>query len=312
MGTTAIVFPGQGSQSVGMLGDLEEFDAAVRATFEEAGAAVDLDLAKLVREGPEDVLNRTELTQPAVLAGNVALWRIYRAQGGEVPVALAGHSLGEYAALVAAGSLDFADAVRVVHRRGQLMQSAVAEGEGRMAAILGLDDAVVERICEEMSCPDAQVVAANYNSPGQVVIAGARAAVARAVEACSAAGARRALLLPVSVPSHTPLMHPATEPLREDLASIEIRTPEFPVLHNLDRRARETPESIRAALVDQLTHPVHWTGTIRTLVDKGVDRFIECGPGRVLCGLGKRIERSVSWQPLDDLGALRGLTAHAG
>lgn len=294
-----------------MLGGLEEFDELVRSTFEEASEALGRDLAGLVREGPEDELNRTEWTQPAVLAANIALWRIYRAQGGAMPSAMAGHSLGEYAALVAAGALDFADAVRIVHRRGQLMQEAVAEGAGSMAAILGLDDEDVRRVCNETSTADSLVVAANFNAPGQVVIAGHRDAVARAVDACSAAGARRAMLLPVSVPSHTPLMLPATEPLKEILATIELRSPEVAVVHNLDREPRSEADAIRAALVDQLTHPVNWTGTIRRLVDEGVERFVECGPGRVLCGLGKRIERSADWMPLDDLAALRGLAPEA-
>lgn len=295
-----------------MLGGLEEFDEVVQATLQEASDALGSDLARLVREGPEDRLNRTEWTQPAVLAADIALWRIYCAQGGEQPAAMAGHSLGEYAALVAAGALDFADGVRIVHRRGQLMQAAVADGAGSMAAILGLDDADVKRICQDTTTADSVVVAANYNSPGQIVIAGARDAVARAVEACSAAGARRAMVLPVSVPSHTPLMQPATGPLGELLAAIDVRPPEIPVLHNLDRVPRSEANAIRAALVDQLTHPVNWTGTIRTLIDDGVDRFVECGPGRVLSGLGKRIERSAAWMPLEDVDTLRGLTSAAG
>lgn len=294
-----------------MLGGLEEFDEVVQATLREASDALGHDLAGLVREGPEERLNRTEWTQPAVLAADIALWRIYRAQGGALPTAMAGHSLGEYAALVAAGSLDFADAVRIVHRRGQLMQDAVAEGTGSMAAILGLEDADVERICEETSRSDAVVVAANYNSPGQVVIAGHRKAVERAVDACSAAGARRAMVLPVSVPSHTPLMQAATGPLGELLTTIEFLPPNVPVLHNLDREARSEADAIRHALVEQLTHPVNWTGTIRTLVGNGAQRFVECGPGRVLSGLGKRIERSANWMPLDDVAALRGLASTA-
>ncbi|NKI34478.1 ACP S-malonyltransferase [Wenzhouxiangella sp. XN79A] len=311
MDNTAILFPGQGSQSVGMLTGMDEFEAVIRATFDEAGDALDRDLTALVREGPEQDLNRTEWTQPAVLAGDVALWRIYVERGGEAPRAMAGHSLGEYAALVAAGALDFRDAIRVVHLRGRAMQAAVAEGEGSMAAVLGLDDAEVERICAETTQGDSVVVAANYNAPGQVVIAGARNAVERAVAACSQAGARRAMVLPVSVPSHTPLMQPATAPLAEALAAIEVRSPDCPVLHNLDRQPRSDPDAIRAALVDQLTHPVHWTGTIRSLIDDGVERFVECGPGRVLSGLGKRIERTATWRPLDDVDALRGLGADA-
>lgn len=311
MGNTAILFPGQGSQSVGMLAGLEEFDETIQATFAEAGEALGQDLAALVREGPGEQLNRTEWTQPAMLAGDIALWRVYRSQGGAMPAAMAGHSLGEYAALVAAESLDFADAVRVVHRRGQLMQSAVGEGEGSMAAILGLDDADLERICQEVSTADSVVVPANYNAPGQIVIAGAADAVSRAVDACSEAGARRAVVLPVSVPSHTPLMAPATAGLADELASVSIKAPACPVLHNLDRQARTEPEEIRRALVDQLTHPVHWTGTIRSMIDSGSDRFIECGPGRVLCGLGKRIDRGAEWIALEQIESLRAIGDHA-
>jgi len=311
MGNTAILFPGQGSQSVGMLTGMQEFDAIIRATFDEAGDALARDLGALVREGPERELDRTEWTQPAMLAGDIALWRIYRQQGAEAPLAMAGHSLGEYAALVAADALDFQDAIRIVHRRGRLMQGSVAEGEGGMAAILGLDDAEIERICAETTSSDSTVVAANYNAPGQLVIAGARDAVTRAVEACKAAGARRAMVLSVSVPAHSPLMQPAAGPLADALARVEVRSPAWPVLHNVDRRPRQQPDEIRSALVDQLTRPVHWTGTIRSLIDDGVDRFVECGPGRVLSGLGKRIERGATWRPLDDLDTLRALNAAA-
>ncbi len=304
MAKTAFLFPGQGSQSVGMLSGLDDYENAIRATFDEAGEALGRDLGALVREGPESELNRTEWTQPAMLAADIALWRIHRQLGGPMPDAMAGHSLGEYAALVAAGSIGYTDAIRVVHRRGRLMQAAVAEGEGSMAAVLGLDDADVERICGEVSAADSVVVAANYNAPGQIVIAGHATAVDRAVDACSAAGARRAMKLPVSVPSHTPLMQSATDDLADALADIEVRAPGCPVLHNLDRKPRDAPASIRRALVDQLTHPVHWTGTIRSLVDDGFARFVECGPGRVLCGLGKRIERSADWLALEQAGAL--------
>ncbi len=304
MAKTAFLFPGQGSQSVGMLSGLDGYDNEIRATFDEAGEALGRDLGTLVQEGPEAELNCTEWTQPAMLAGDIALWRIHRRLGGTAPNAMAGHSLGEYAALVAAGSIDFSDAVRIVHHRGTLMQAAVAEGEGSMAAILGLDDADVERICGDISTADSVVVAANYNAPGQIVIAGHAGAVDRAVEACSEAGARRAMKLPVSVPSHTPLMRSATDGLADALADIIVRAPACPVLHNLDRKPREAPDAIRRALVDQLTHPVHWTGTIRSLVDDGFGRFAECGPGRVLCGLGKRIERSADWIALEQGGAL--------
>lgn len=310
MATTAFLFPGQGSQSVGMLGGLDEFDASVRATFDEAGQALGRDLGQLVREGPAEELNRTEWTQPVMLAGDIALWRIYRGQGGSMPAAMAGHSLGEYAALVAAESLDFSDALRIVHRRGQLMQAAVGEGEGSMAAILGLDDAEVERVCAEVSTPDALVVAANYNAPGQIAIAGKAEGVKRAVDACSEAGARRAVVLPVSVPSHTPLMESATAHLAEALAAVEVNPPVCPVLHNLDCRARSEPDEIRRALVDQLTHPVRWTGTIRSLIDSGIGRFFECGPGRVLCGLGKRVDRSAEWIAMEQIESLRA-AAHS-
>lgn len=307
MGNTAFLFPGQGSQSVGMLGGLEEFDAFIRSTFDEAGEALGRDLGRLVREGPAEDLNRTEWTQPAMLAADIALWRIYRAQGGAMPAAVAGHSLGEYAALVAAEAMQFADAIRIVHRRGQLMQAAVGEGEGAMAAVLGLDDADVERICAEVSTPEALVVAANYNAPGQIVVAGSAEGVRLAVDACTEAGARRAVVLPVSVPSHTPLMESATGALADTLAGIEIAAPACPVLHNLDRQVRSEPDEIRRALVDQLTHPVHWTGTIRSLIEQGADRFYECGPGRVLSGLGKRTDRSAEWIPLEKIDALRGV-----
>lgn len=303
MTQTALIFPGQGSQAVGMLSEHAAVNDLVQRTFDEASSVLDRDLWRLVCDGPEDELNRTEWTQPAVLVADIAIWRIYRELGGAMPGAMAGHSLGEYAALVAAGAMRFTDAVAVVHRRGQLMQAAVSEGAGSMAAILGLDDAEVERICTEVSDADV-VVPANYNSPGQLVIAGATAAVARAVEACSAAGARRALVLPVSVPSHTPLMEPAMAGLAEALDAIELSAPDCPVLHNLDMRPRDDAAGIRRALVDQLTHPVHWTGTIRALVNDGFGRFLECGPGRVLSGLGKRIERGADWIPLDGVEAL--------
>lgn len=216
-----------------------------------------------------------------------------------MPMAMAGHSLGEYAALVAAESIALTDAVAVVHERGRLMQEAVGEGEGAMAAILGLDDEQVEQICADLACSEKTVVAANYNSPGQLVIAGSRAGVESAVDACKKAGAKRAMLLPVSVPAHSPLMAPAAEGLQRALAVVEIRPPACPVLHNFDLRMREAPASIRSALIEQLTHPVPWTGTIRELVARGATRFLEFGPGRVLSGLGRRIDRDVEWLALE-------------
>lgn len=291
----AAIFPGQGSQAVGMLAELAARHAIVKATFDEASEALGHDLWSLVAEGPVERLNQTRWTQAAMLAADTAVWRLYRALGGKSPKALAGHSLGEYAALVAAEAMTFADAVRVVHRRGSLMQDAVAEGEGAMAAILGLDDAEVERICS--AHPGA--VAANYNSPGQLVIAGSRAAVEAAAADCRTAGARRALLLPVSVPAHSPLMATAEAGLREALDSIELSPPRIEVLHNADLKSHSDPESIRTALVRQLTRPVPWTRTIRALRQQGVERYFECGPGRVLSGLGKRIDGDAEWIALE-------------
>ena len=298
MTETAAIFPGQGSQSVGMLGGLAGESDLVRATFEEASRAIGHDLWQLVAEGPDEELNQTRWTQPAMLAADIAVWRVYRERGGGMPLAMAGHSLGEYAALVAAESMALVDAAAVVHERGRLMQEAVAEGEGAMAAIIGLEDDQVEQLCAD-SAADQPVVAANYNSPGQLVIAGSRAGVERVVEQCRQAGARRAMLLPVSVPAHSPLMVPAADGLEQALKRIEIGPPALPVLHNADLQPREDADSIRQALIDQLTRPVPWTGTIRELVARGATTFLECGPGRVLSGLGKRIHREADWLALE-------------
>lgn len=299
MTETAAIFPGQGSQRIGMLADLAAESEPVKATFDEASGAIGRDLWTLVVEGPAEELNQTRWTQPAMLAADIAVWRVYRSRGGVMPKALAGHSLGEYAALVAAESLDLTDAVAVVHERGRLMQDAVAEGEGAMAAILGLDDEVVEQICADRVCSNKTVVAANYNSPGQLVIAGSREGVESAVNECNKAGAKRAMLLPVSVPAHSPLMRPAAEGLARALRMIEIKPPVCAVLHNFDLQPRDEPEEIRRALIEQLTHPVPWTGTIRQLIVRGTTRFLECGPGRVLSGLGKRIDRQAEWLALE-------------
>jgi len=304
MTDTAAIFPGQGSQSIGMLADLAASSDLVRSTFDEASRAIGRDLWRLVSAGSAEELNQTRWTQPAMLAADIAVWRVYLSRGGLMPTAMAGHSLGEYAALVAAESMALSDAAAVVHERGRLMQEAVGEGEGAMAAILGLDDQRVEQICADLACAERTVVAANYNSPGQLVIAGSRAGVELAVEECRQAGAKRALLLPVSVPAHSPLMAPAGDGLERALGMIEIKPPACRVLHNFDLQPREAPEAIRRALIEQLTHPVPWTGTIRELIAEGATRFLECGPGRVLCGLGKRIDRDADWLALETPGGI--------
>lgn len=303
MSQLAFVFPGQGSQSVGMLADLAKASTTIRATFEEASEAIDLDLWKLVSDGPGEDLNRTAITQPVMLAADIAVWRAWKEAGGEAPVLLAGHSLGEYAALVAAESISLNDALGLVARRGELMQSAVPRGKGAMAAILGLEDEVVEALCREVA--EGQVVsAANFNSPGQIVIAGEAAAVERAMHEAKSAGARRAVILPVSVPSHCALMRPAAEALAEHLASIEISAPGIPILHNVDMATHDQAESIRQILSEQMYSPVRWTGTIRQMIAADIDRIAECGPGRVLCGLGRRINRETDWIALEDPEAL--------
>ncbi|NEZ03992.1 ACP S-malonyltransferase [Wenzhouxiangella sp. XN201] len=299
MSEFSMLFPGQGSQSVGMLADLAERHGRVRETFDQAGQVLGIDLWQLVSKGPEAELNRTEVTQPALLAAAVAVWRVWQDLGGPRPARLAGHSLGEYSALVAAEAIDFETAVGLVAERGRQMQAAVAEGEGAMAAILGLEDEVVAAICREVA-EDQVVVPANYNSPGQIVIAGDSAAVERALHKCREAGARRALVLPVSVPSHCPLMTPAAEAMRELLERTEIRAPSIPVVHNHDVASHDDPAAIRKVLVAQLTGPVRWTESVRAICDAGIMNLAECGPGRVLCGLGRRIERAANWAGLED------------
>ena len=286
----AFVFPGQGSQSVGMLGALATADSAVRATFDEASRVLGFDLWKLVSEGPEEALNATERTQPAMLAAGVAIWRVWRARGGALPEVVSGHSLGEFTALVCAEALAFGATVDLVRFRGQVMQEAVPAGSGAMAALIGLDDAGVEAACRE-AAQGSIVEAANFNSPGQVVIAGEKAAVERAIEAARARGARRAVALPVSVPSHTSLMRGAAERLGERLRSLEVRAPRIRYVSAVDASAHERPDEIRELLVRQLSNPVRWSDTLRTLSAGAIAQVIECGPGKVLTGLNRRIER---------------------
>ena len=298
----AFVFPGQGSQSVGMMqgwGDRAE----VRATFAEASDALGQDLWALVTDGPADLLNQTVNTQPAMLAADVAAWRVWQAAVGATPALLAGHSLGEYAALVAAGSLNFADAIKLVRFRAEAMQAAVPEGVGAMAAILGLDDDAVRAVCSEAAAGEV-VEAVNLNSPGQVVIAGNKAAVERAMALAKEKGAKRALPLPVSVPSHSSLMLPAAAKLLAHLQAITITAPAIPVLHNTDVQCHADADAIRAALAKQLHTPVRWVETVQALKAAGIERVIECGPGRVLAGLARRIDDSLPAVTLVDEASL--------
>ena len=295
----AFVFPGQGSQAVGMLSGLAESNPLVNETFTEANEALGFDLWTLVKNGPEESLNQTTNTQPAMLAAGVAAWRVWRDMGGATPTVMAGHSLGEYTALVCAGGLGFADAVKLVADRGRFMQEAVPAGEGAMAAIIGLDDDGVRSLCEQNAHGDV-LSPVNFNSPGQVVIAGSMAAVQRAVDGAKSAGAKRALVLPVSVPSHCRLMHGAAERMAERLASIEIQVPEIPVIHNFNVRVEQSPEAIKTALVSQVEQPVRWVETIQKMSADGVDKLVECGPGKVLVGLNKRIDKAMeTWAVYD-------------
>lgn len=307
----AFIFPGQGSQSVGMLADLAAQHVQVAETFAEASDALGYDLWKITQDGPADELNQTHITQPAMLAGGIAVYRVWQALGGAQPLAMAGHSLGEYTALVAAGSLSLNDAVSLVADRGRFMQEAVPAGVGAMAAILGLDDATMITVCEQAA--EGEVVSAvNFNSPGQVVVAGHKSAVERAVEQAKAAGAKRALLLPVSVPSHCSLMLPAAERLAERMADIEFKTPQIPVYNNVDVVAESDVDAIRAALKRQLFSPVRWVETVQALSGQGVDTVVECGPGKVLAGLNKRINKAMVTQVTLDADSLAKALAATG
>ena len=303
MNRTAFLFPGQGSQSVGMLADLYERYPVVNQAFATASQVLGYDLWKVCQQGPEDRLNRTETTQPAMLAAGIATWRCWQENGGRVPEMMAGHSLGEYSALVAAGVMDFEDAVATVALRGRLMQEATPEGVGAMAAILGLDDEVVVEICAAYE-GDEVVSCANFNSPGQVVIAGHRSAVEKTCEKATAAGARRAILLPVSVPSHCALMKPAAVRLEEALARLQLHGGSIPVVQNADVQNFNETDDMVDALVRQLWQPVRWSGTIAHLKERGIGWFIECGPGKVLAGLNRRITRESQTVALTDPAAI--------
>lgn len=293
----ALVFPGQGSQSLGMLAELSELHPAVKATFQEASDGAGVDLWAMSQAGPEELLNRTEYTQPALLAAGVAVWRLWLSQGGAQPAVLAGHSLGEYTALVAAGVLSLKDAAHLVRVRGQLMQAAAPAGTGAMAAVLGAEDALVEAVCVEAS--GAQVVVpANYNSPGQIVIGGDAAAVDKALALLQEKGVRKAVKLAVSVPSHTPLMREAANRLAQAMAGLAWSQPALPVVQNVDAKVHDNIDAIRDALVRQLYLPVQWTGCVQALAARGVTRIGECGPGKVLAGLVKRIDKSLDARAL--------------
>jgi [acyl-carrier-protein] S-malonyltransferase len=295
----AFFFPGQGSQSIGMLADLAASFPQVEATFAEASEVLGRDLWALVQQGPQDELDQTSNTQPVMLAAGVAVWRVWREQGGAMPLIMAGHSLGEYSALFCAGALAFDDAVRLVAERARLMQQAVPADAGAMAALLGLDDDAVAELCRNQA--QGQVLQpVNFNAPGQVVIAGERAAVQRAIDGSKAAGAKRAVLLPVSVPSHCALMREAADQLALRLHATELRQPSIPVLHNVSVEPAASPEQIRERLAEQLYSPVRWVETVRAVADRGVQLAIEAGSGKVLTGLGKRIDKRLTTLPLFD------------
>ena len=306
----AFVFPGQGSQSVGMLADYAAHPV-VRATIDEASAALGQDLWALIDEGPVEALNQTVNTQPVMLAAGVAVWRAWLAAGGGRPAVVAGHSLGEYTALVAAGALTFRDALPLVRFRAQAMQEAVPAGIGAMAAILGLDDAGVAAACAE-AAQGQMVEPVNYNAPSQVVIAGHREAVERAVAAAKARGAKRAVLLPVSAPFHSSLLKPAALRLAARLGEVHVAVPALPVLHNVDVQERPAPDDIRAALAQQAASPVRWVETIQALAARGVTHVVECGPGKVLAGLSRRIAPELASFALTDSAAIVATLAEIG
>lgn len=308
----AMLFPGQGSQAVGMLSALRDKYPIVGDTFAEAGDALGYDLDEVIAGGPAEKLDRTDVTQPALLAAGVAVWRAWQSRNGPEPAVVAGHSLGEYTALVCAGAIDFGDALRLVQLRGQAMQAAVPADEGAMAAIIGLGDETVEALCRTAADEGESVSPANYNAPGQVVVAGHRPAVERVMRLARDKGAKLVKQLAVGVPSHCPLMRPAVERLQSHLTEIPLREPRIPVRHNVDAQPRPELDGIRKALVAQLDSPVRWVDTVWAMAGEGIGIMLECGPGRVLSGLVARIDKSIEAIPLQDPeGIRRGLTAVA-
>ena len=294
----AAVFPGQGSQKVGMLKDLPVNYPIVEKTFTEASDVLGFDLWSLVQEGPAEELTSTQNTQPALLSASLALWRVWQDKGRDLPNYLAGHSLGEYSALVCSGVLQFDDAIRLVRKRGELMNAAVPKGEGAMAAVMGLEDQQVVECCDQV---EGEVSAANYNAPGQVVIAGESSAVDRAIEAAKELGAKRAIKLDVSGPFHSRLMLGARDEFADYIDKIEFSKPEIPVIQNVNAEISSDSDQIRVNLIEQLSAPVMWTATMNKLVGLGVERVVECGPGAVLRGLAKRVSRDLSFDGLDNL-----------
>ena len=301
----AFVFPGQGSQSVGMMGALARVSPVIEATFAEASTVLGYDLWERCRQGPPELLNSTECTQPAMLTAGIATYRLWRERGGAAPAMMAGHSLGEFTALVAADYLDFKTAVDLVRYRGELMQAAVPPGEGAMAAVLGLEDIDIEEACREAGQGEV-VEAVNFNAPGQVVIAGQAAAVDRAIEIATAKGARRALALPISVPAHSSLMQPAAERLRERLEDTAFTPHRAVSVYGVDIKMHVDAKGIRAGLVKQLYTPVYWAATLRTMIAAGANQIVECGPGKVLTGLNRRVDknRDLKMTALEDPAAL--------
>ncbi len=288
----AFVFPGQGSQKIGMLADLAQQNPVIEKTFKQASEVLAYDVWDMVQHGSQEEINLTEKTQPILLTASVAMWRAWEAKQGVQPSILAGHSLGEWSALVCAGVIDFADAVKLVQLRGAYMQEAVPSGLGAMAAIIGLDDAAISHSCEQ-AAQDEEVAGVNFNAPGQVVIAGNSAAVDRAIELCKEAGAKRALPLAVSAPFHTRLMKPAADRLAVDLAVVTFHQPQIPVVQNVHGKIEKDPELIRTLVIEQIYSPVRWVDCVKMLISEGADTTVECGPGKVLCGLNRRIDKSL-------------------
>lgn len=299
----AFVFPGQGSQKIGMLAELADANPLVEETFKEASDVLGYDAWKLIQEGEQEDINLTERTQPLLLTASVAIWRLWQQQGGPLPAAMAGHSLGEWSALVCAGVVEFADAVAIVRARGAFMQQAVPVGVGAMAAIMGIEDQIVIDACTDAA--EGQIAAAvNFNAPGQVVIAGDAAAVGRAIDICKKAGAKRAVELPVSAPFHTSLMRPAADNLAEIVGQTKFSAPQIPVLHNVHAQPEANPEVIKTLMLEQIYQPVLWVDCVNGLSSRGAEILIECGPGRVLNGLSKRIDRGLTSLATDDVASL--------